>query len=108
MIEAIDTPLKVFLFYLGVSIIPQILYFEISFLVRQKGNNPKLFESVLVGLSIGIGLVIFWLNYGGGGGEGGLAFIGFSPIFVSFFVVTGLPIGLIYKTAKRSLFKIFS
>jgi hypothetical protein len=106
-VEAINTPLKVFLFYLSVSIILQILYFEISFLIRKKDYKPKLLESFVVGLCIGIGLVIYWLNFGGGG-EGAIAFIVFSPIFVSFFVVTGLLIGLIYKTIKRSLLKIFS
>jgi hypothetical protein len=105
MLDAVNTPLKIILFYLGISLIPQFLYFEISFLIRNRDNRPKLRESFMVGFIIGVALVVFWLNYGGGGGESGLVFIGISPIFISFFIITGLPIGLIYKKRNKSLFK---
>jgi uncharacterized membrane protein len=59
MLDGIDTPLKILLFYLGVSLIPQFLYFEISFLIRNRDNRPKLREGFIVGFIIGVALVAF-------------------------------------------------
>ena len=61
-------------------------------------------ESLLVGLVVAVGIVAFWLNYGGGG-EGGLVFVALSPLFVIAFTIIGLAGGLIYKSRGVSLFK---
>jgi len=104
MSDVINSQGMVIVFYLAVILIPQFLYFEISFLVRGRNDTPKITESLIVGLVVAVGVVAFWLNHGGGG-EGGLAFVALSPIFVLVFTLIGLSGGLIYKSRGVSLFK---
>jgi hypothetical protein len=94
--------IAVVLFYLGISIIPQFLYFEISFLIREKNNKPKLYESIIVGFILGFTALQFLLY--GRHGEAGLGVIASSHIVFIFFIITGLPVGVIYKWRKKSFF----
>jgi hypothetical protein len=104
MLDAIDTIQEVVLFTLGVSILPQFLYFEISFLIREKNNKPKLYESVIVGFILGFAAVGFLSE--AIGGEAGLAMIASSPMIIALFIITGLPVGVIYKLRKKSFFRL--
>jgi uncharacterized membrane-anchored protein len=85
------------------SMILHILYFELSFLLREKRYRPKIYESVILGLLIGIGIVI--KNGRGLHGESGFGFIMFSPLVVIFFVIAGFPIAILYIRRNISLFK---
>jgi len=107
MFDAIDTTHEVVLFYLGISIIPQFLYFEISFLIRNKNSRPQLYESVFVGFILGVATVAFWFVYGENRGEAGFGLIAFSPAIIGFFIITGLFVGYIYKWRKKSFFYLF-
>jgi hypothetical protein len=51
----------VMVFYLLVILIPQFLYFEISFWARGKNYSPKMTESLLVGLLVSLVVVGYWL-----------------------------------------------
>jgi hypothetical protein len=85
------------------SMILHILYFELSFLLRGKRYQPKIYESVILGLLIGIGIVI--KSGRGLHGESGFGFIMFSPLVVIFFVIAGFPIAILYIRRDISLFK---
>jgi hypothetical protein len=103
MPEVFNSQGMVIVFYLAVILVPQFLYFEISFRAREN-YKPRMTESLLVGVVVAVGIVVFWLNYGGGG-EGGLVFVALSPLFVIAFTIIGLAGGLIYKSRGSSLFK---
>ena len=66
MSDVINSQGMVIIFFLAVILIPQFLYFEISFLVRGRNDTPKITESLIVGLVVAVGVVAFWLNHGEG------------------------------------------
>jgi uncharacterized membrane-anchored protein len=92
-----------FTVYALLSMIPHILYFELSILLRGKRYQPKIYESVIIGLLIGIGTVI--KNTRNLHGESSFGAIMFSPLVVIFFVLAGLPIVILYIRRNTSLFK---
>ena len=100
---AIDTLSEWILLTLAVSMIPQFLYFEISFLIRNKNNRPKLYESFIVGFILGFATIQLSLQLTSG--EAGLGVIASSPMIIGYFVITGLPVGVIHKLRKKSFFR---
>lgn len=85
------------------SMIPHVIYYEVSFLRKRDRYYPKIHESIILGLFIGIGFLVW--NFQGLHGESGLAFIAVSPFFIILFIVAGLPVAILYMRRNKSLFK---
>ena len=96
-------PLLVILLAFSVAVIPQFVYFEISFLVRRRRKKPRFRECLAVSAAVSIGLLIYGLY--GGSGESELAFMGSVIGFTPIVFITGIPVLWVYQIRNRSLFK---
>ncbi len=96
-------PLLLILISFSVAIVPQFVYFEISYLVTKNRKKPRLRECLSVSAAVSIGLLL--LGEYGWSGESGLGFIASLSYFIPIVFVTGIPVLWLYQIRNRSLFK---
>ncbi len=96
-------PLLGILLAFSVAVVPQVIYFEISFLVRKDRKKPRFSECFAVSAAVSIGLIMYGLY--GGNGESGLAYMGFAIGFTPIVFVLGILVLLVYRSRNGSIFK---
>jgi len=91
--------------YLLFGILLQFIFFELLLKIR-KQFKPKVMHSLPISFIGSLIIIIIALQQSSEGSEFASLFVyAMSPFIILFFVLTGLPVGFLYRQRQHSLFR---